>query len=111
METTQQLFVEIDSLMEKNEAETLSVLIPSSEQFVPSVYGLKAEDGYDINRPVMEPFDFCKEKGLEVIDPLPHFMNNFETLYCENETHLTPKGHRLTGEILFKLLLEMGVVL
>ena len=72
-------------------------------------YGIKNDDGWDIERPGLVLKSICKRNDIDYIDPTEVFKREAEKLrsegkklYFDIDNHWNSLGHKLAGEVLLK---------
>lgn len=88
----------IAALTKSRGIRLLVVVLPGRWQVYGPTAGLAA--------PQADIVELCRANGIEVIDPLPRFLENrhFDLFRKESALHLSPAGHKVVAEELLKVI-------
>ena len=104
-EKTQNILLEMNSIMKNQGKDFIIVLIPKREQFYE-----EKDDTYNFSNPNQKLINFGRDNGIPIIDLLPYFKqhpNNFN-LYFKKDGHWNSGGHKFAAEKIYEELEKLG---
>lgn len=109
-EITSRLLRQINRLAQDAKADFILLALPDPVQVSPSFLATVSSETLDLGRPQRRLAQVARAEGIGYVDVLPCLRESYrqdDPIFFLHHGHLTSRGHRLVGEVLFHRLTEV----